>query len=309
MATRQIPSEEQVIGWMDSLSNWGRWGAEDQLGTLNLITDAKRAQAAGLVREGISITCSRLIVPELAPDVTSIPPLHYMVRAGDSAPAEGSGGTADFIGFSFHGLTITHLDALCHQVWDGKMYNGRPASEVGSDTKATSLNVDVAQNGIVTRGVLLDIAKVKGKKWLDAGEPVFVEDLEAAEKAAGVRVEEGDALMLRLGWYKRRLEEGPPSSGRPGLHAETLPWLRERGVAMVGGDASQDVEPSGYPKLGLPVHKVGIVGMGLWLLDAGNCEDLVQVCERLNRWEFMFNVAPLRFKNATGSPVNPLAIF
>ena len=232
-----------------------------------------------------------------------------MVRAGDSVPAEGSGGTSDFIGFSFHGLTITHLDALCHQVWNGKMYNGRPASEVGSDTKATSLNIDAAQNGIVTRGVLLDIAKLKGKKWLDAGEPVFVEDLEAAEKAAGVRIEEGDALMLRLGWYKRRLEEGPPTSGRPGLHAETLPWLRERGVSIVSGDASQDVDPSGYPKLGLPVHKVGIVGMGLWLIDAANCEELVQVCERLNRWEFMFNVAPLRFKNATGSPVNPLALF
>ncbi|HAI08083.1 MAG TPA: hypothetical protein DCM17_02050, partial [Dehalococcoidia bacterium] len=253
MTTRQIPSEEQVIGWMDSLSNWGRWGADDQMGTLNLITDAKRAQAAGLVKEGISVTCSRLIVPELAADVTSIPPLHYMVRAGDSAPAEGSGGTADFIGFSFHGLTITHLDALCHQTWNGKMYNGRPASEVGSDTKATSLNIDAAQNGVVTRGILLDIAKVKGKKWLDAGEPVFVEDLEAAEKAAGVRVEEGDALMLRLGWYKRRLEEGPPVAGRPGLHAETLPWLKERGVSIVSGDASQDVDPSGYPKLGLPV--------------------------------------------------------
>ena len=189
------------------------------------------------------------------------------------------------------------------------MYNGRPASEVGSDTKATSLNIDIAQNGGVTRGILLDIAKVKGKKWLDAGEAVFVDDLEAAEKAAGVRVEEGDGLTLRLGWFKRRLEEGPPVSGRPGLHAETLPWLRERGVSIVSGDASQDVDPSGYPKLGLPVHKVGIVGMGLWLIDAANFEETARVCRELKRWEFMFTVAPLRFHNATGSPVNPLAIF
>jgi len=116
MAPRQVPTEEQVIGWMDTLSNWGRWGDDDQLGTLNLITDKKRAQAGALVKEGISVTCSRLIVPEIAADVTSIPPLHYIVRAGDTVPEEGAGGTSDFIGLSFHGLTITHLDSLCHQL-------------------------------------------------------------------------------------------------------------------------------------------------------------------------------------------------
>ena len=163
MTTARIPTEEQVIDWLESLSNWGRWGADDQLGTLNLITEAKRQQAAALVTEGISVTCSRLIVPEQAPDVTSIPPLHYMIRAGDSCPEEGPGGTSDFIGFSFHGLTITHLDSLCHQVWNGRMYNGRPASEVNSDTKANSLDIDKAQNGIVTRGVLLGRSEGQGQ--------------------------------------------------------------------------------------------------------------------------------------------------
>ena len=309
MATRQIPTEEEVIGWMDSLSNWGRWGDDDQLGTLNLITDKKRAQAGALVKEGISVTCSRLIVPEIAPDVTSIPPLHYIVRGGDTVPEEGPGGTSDFIGLSFHGLTITHVDSLCHQFWNGKMYNGRPPSDVTSDTKATTMDIDKAQNGIVTRGVLLDITAVKGKEWLEAGEGVYIEDLEAAEEAQGVRLEEGDALCLRLGWYKRREQLGPPASGRPGLHAETLPWLHERGISIIAADASQDAEPSGYLSIGLPIHRVGIVAMGLWLIDAANFEEVVRVCQRLNRWEFMFNVAPLRFKNATGSPVNPLAIF
>ena len=149
MATRQIPSEAEVIGWMDSLSNWGRWGKDDQLGTLNLITDAKRAQAAALVKEGISVTCSRVVVPEIAADVTSIPPLHYMIRAGDTVPAQGSGGTSDFIGFSYHGLTITHLDALCHQAWNGKLYNGMDPSLVGRDAKATVLN---RQNPILRPG-------------------------------------------------------------------------------------------------------------------------------------------------------------
>ena len=309
MTTANIPTEEEVLGWMTSLSNWGRWGPDDELGTLNLITPEKVAQAGRLVREGITVTCSRLIVPEGAADVTSIPPLHYMVRTGESAPGSGGGGASDFFGFSFHGLTITHLDALCHQFWDGKMYNGKDASLVTADQKAQAGHIDRAQNGVVTRGVMLDITRVKGKQWLEPGEPVFTADLEAAEAAQGVRVEEGDALMLRLGWYKRRLELGPPTSGRPGLHAETIPWLRERGVSILAGDASQDMDPAGYPNLGLPVHRVGIVAMGLWLIDAANCEELAQVCQRLGRYEFMFVVAPLRFHNATGSPVNPLAVF
>jgi kynurenine formamidase len=309
MATKRVPTEDEVLGYMGSLSNWGRWGPDDELGTLNLITPAKRAQAGRLVREGISVTCSRLIVPEMAPDVTSIPPLHYMIRTGEHAPSSGPGGSSDFIGLSFHGLTITHLDSLCHQFWDGKMYNGKPASLVGVEQKATAGHIDNAQNGVVTRGVLLDIAQVKGKDWLEAGEAVFTEDLEAAEEAQGVHVEEGDALLLRLGWYKRRQEVGPPASGRPGLHAETLPWLHRRGVSIIAADASQDMEPSGYSKLGLPIHRVGIVAMGLWLIDAANFEELVKVCRELGRWEFMFTVAPLRFYRATGSPVNPLAIF
>ena len=309
MTTKKIPTEEEVLGWMTSLSNWGRWGPDDELGTLNLITPQKRAQAAGLVREGLSVTCSRLIVPEGAADVTSIPPLHYMLRTGESAPSSGPGGSSDFIGFSFHGLTITHLDSLCHQFWDGKMYNGKDASLVSADQKATAGHIDRTQDGVVTRGIMLDIASLKGKEWLEAGEAVFTEDLEAAEAAQGVRLEEGDALILRLGWYKRRQELGPPASGRPGLHAETLPWLHERGISIIVADASQDVDPSDYQVVGLPVHRVGIVAMGLWLIDAANCEELASVCNRLNRWEFMFIVAPLRFHNATGSPVNPLAIF
>ena len=148
MTTRQIPSEEQVIEWIDTLSNWGRWGDDDQLGTVNLITDAKRAQAAALVTEGISVTCSRLIVPEGASDVTSIPPLHYMLRAGDSCPDEGPGGTSDFIGFSFHGLTITHLDSLCHpRSGTARCTTASQRPDVNSETKANSLDIDKVQNG------------------------------------------------------------------------------------------------------------------------------------------------------------------
>ena len=310
MTTRQVPTEEEIIGYMTSLSNWGRWGPDDQFGTLNLITREKRAQAAGLVREGISLTCGRLIVPDHAPDIYGTPPLHYMIGTGESAPSSGPGGSSDFIGLSYHGLTITHLDSLCHQFWDGKMYNGKPASLVTSRERAQALSIDRALNGIVTRGVLLDIAGVRGKEWLEAGEGVFPEDLDAAEAAQGVRVEEGDALLLRTGWYKKRYKEGPPTTaeGRPGLHAASLPWLHERGVSLIVADAAHDVDPSGYPELGVPVHRVGIVAMGLWLLDNANFEDLIEECHKFNRWDCMFVVAALRIRNGTGSPVNPLAI-
>ena len=156
MAT-QLPTEAEVLGWMTSLSNWDRWGPDDALGTLNLITPEKRVQAGRLVREGLSVTCSRLIVPEIASDVTSIPPLHYMMNTGEAAPRSGPGSASDFIGLAFHGLTITHLDSLCHQFWDGQMYNGKPASLVTVQQKATAGDIDQAQHGVVTRGVLLDI--------------------------------------------------------------------------------------------------------------------------------------------------------
>ena len=308
---KNIPTENQVLGYMKSLSNWGRWGKEDQLGTFNLITPDRVAQAASLVREGVTVTCARPILFENAPDITSIPPLHYMIRAGTEASPTGAGGASDFIGLSFHGLTVTHLDSLSHQFWDGKMYNGFPANQVTAERGATVGSIDEAKHGVVTRGVLLDITKVRGVDWLEGGDGVFPDDLEAAEEAQGVHVESGDALLLRLGWFKRRTELGAvaPSFGRPGLHAAALPWLRERGVSLIAADASQDVAPSGYNRLPLPVHSVGIVAMGLWLIDAANFEELAPVCERLGRWDFMFMMAPLRLNNTTGSPVNPLAVF
>ena len=311
MTERKAPSEAEVLAYMESLSNWGRWGPDDELGTLNLITPQKKAAAAALVTEGIGVSCARPIIPQIASDtgVDRVPPMHYMINSGEAAPAVGPGGVSDFIGLYFHGWTITHLDSICHQFWDGKMFNGKSARDVGTQSKATVGGIQLTKDGIVTRGVLLDVTKIWGKPWLEAGEAVFPEHLEAAEQAQGVRVEEGDALIVRMGWFKKREEVGPPpDSGRPGLHAACLPWLRERGVSLIVADASQDVQPSGY-SLRIPIHTIGMVGMGLWLIDAANLEEITPVCERLNRWEFMFTVAPLRWDKATGCPVNPLAIF
>lgn len=311
-----IPSEAEVLGYFHTLSNWGRWGKDDQLGTLNLITNQKRARAAALVRHGITVGCARPIETEPAIDVP-IPPLHFMLESGEGYGLPSAAGrgprqaVADFFGIAFHGLAFTHIDALCHIFWDGKMYGGRPAELITTRSGATVNDVAVVKDGILTRGVLLDLTQVRGKEWFEAGEAVFVEDLEAAEAAQGVRVEEGDALCLRLGWYRRRQLHGPVARaiGRPGLHAQTLPWLRQRGVSVIAADASQDVNPSGYPTLDIPVHQVGIVAMGLWLIDAANFDELAVQCQALHRWEFMFTVAPLRFPGVTGCPVTPLATF
>ena len=132
------PNRRGRAGLDDGPEQLGPLGPEDELGTLNLITPEKRVQAGRLVREGISVTCSWLIVPEITADVTSIPPLHYMMNTGEAAPRRGPGGASDFIGLAFHGLTITHLDSLCHQFWDGQMYNGKPASLVTVQQKATA---------------------------------------------------------------------------------------------------------------------------------------------------------------------------
>ena len=302
----KIPTEADIEEYFTTLSNWGRWGEEDQLGTLNLITNQKRAQAAALVKHGVTVGCARPISTEPAADAHPSP-LHFMTQSGEGNRQAG----ADFFGMVFHSLTITHIDALSHVFRNGQMYGGRPAELVTTKDGATVHDVAVLKNGILTRGVLLDITKVRGKEWLEAGEGVFVEDLEAAEAAQGVRVEEGDALCLQLGWYKRRQVHGPVSAaaGRPGLHAQTMPWLRERGVALVAADAAHDVSPSSYESTRMPVHQVGIVAMGLWLIDNANFDDLVAQCEALDRWDFMFTVAPLHFPSMTGSPITPLATF
>jgi len=156
------------------------------------------------------------------------------------------------------------------------------------------------------------VAAVKGVRWMEAGVGVMPEDLEAAEKAARVRVESGDILLVRTGYYGRRLAEGPVNpmqAGNPALHPACCPWLRERGVAMIGTDTHNDVTPLPYPSMGNAFHVVCLVAMGLWLIDNANLEDLARTAARLGRSEFLLTVAPLRLKNVPGSPVNPIAVF
>ncbi len=309
---RALPTQEEVLGYFKSCSNWGRWGADDQRGTLNLITPEKIQRAAALIKDGVSVSCERPITYNLAAPSVSI---HYMTGTGEAqvpGTPNVAGGSGDFFGMAPHGYTITHMDALSHIFWEGYMYNGKPANLITARGGATTHSIEVpAERGIVGRGVLLDIARLRGVKWLEHGTPVLPEDLEEAERAQGVRVEEGDILFIRTGHYRRRKEEGDdavPSNHRPGLHVAAMPWLHERGVAVLAGEAPE-VVPSGYPLNTLPVHHVAITAMGLYMIDAANFDELAAACEERNRWEYFMTIAPLKYTFGTGSAVNPIAVF
>jgi kynurenine formamidase len=316
-----VPSEDEVLSYFDTLSNWGRWGNDDELGTLNLVSPAKRITASQLVRVGQTVSCAWDIGGE--PAITyhgavqrlmlqtgqGLGDAHRVVqpdRAGRSA------GAGEYLGIVYHGYTVTHVDGLCHIFWDGRMYNGRPAELVTASWGATQQAITALKDGVQTRGVLLDVASLREVSWLEPGEAVFPSDLEEAEQRAGVRVDEGDVVLLRTGYGRKRHEQGPDdvaTVGRAGWHASCLPWFRERGVAMIACDTAQDAIPSGYPQLRDPIHAVGIVAMGLWLIDNCDLETLAETCTRLGRCEFLFTLAPLRWVGATGSPANPLATF
>jgi kynurenine formamidase len=314
--TATIPAEAQVIEWMTSLSNWGRWGGDDQHGCLNLITPEKRKQAAALVREGITVSCARPITSEITPDIT-YQMQRFMVDSGEGRDTDSPErrrmrrGAAEFIGMVFHGQTITHIDALSHYSWQGQMYNGQPASLVTSREGAQSHSIELAGDGIITRGVLLDIPKVRGVDWLSPEEPVMPEDLNAAEQQAGVRVEEGDVLFVRTGNYRKILEQGPSAGTAPmtACQAACTPWFKDRGIAMFSTDTSNDVRPSHYVNIPMPLHTISLVALGLWLIDNANLEQLAEACQQQSRYEFMLTMGPLRLRNVTGSPVNPIALF
>ena len=312
----QFPTEAQVLDWFSALSNWGRWGEDDQRGCLNLITPAKGKQAAGLVQDGTTVSCARPIVTDITADTTHQVQRH-MVDSGegrDTDPPERRlvrRGAAEFIGMVFHGQTITHIDALSHYSWQGKLYNGKPASLITSREGAQTHSIELACDGIVTRGVLLDIPRVRGVSWLPPEEPVMPQDLEEAERLEGVRVEEGDILLVRTGNYRKRLDLGPVPSSEPmtACQVACTPWFKERGIAMLGTDTSNDVRPSHYATITAPLHTMCLVTLGLWLIDNANLEQLAEACQQRNRYEFMLTLAPLRLRNVTGSPVNPIALF
>jgi kynurenine formamidase len=310
MARKQM-TEEEIVAMFPRISNWGRWGADDQRGALNFITAEHRAAAARLVKSGESVSLSRPVATEPAAD-NPRPTTHLMIRSGRLGHPLGIQGSADYFATAPHGFSETHLDALCHYFWDDKMYNGFPSAEVNFQG-AHRCGVEVARDGIIGRGVLLDIPKLRGVEWLEPGAAIFIDDLEAAERDHRVQVGEGDILLVRTGRARRRRARGGwnvISEGLPGLDVTCMPWIFERRIALLGSDGVSDVMPSGYGHgLNLPVHTSTLVWMGVYLLDNADFEPLAEQCARNGRYEFMFMLSPLVLEHGTASLANPIAMF
>lgn len=297
--------------WMKELSNWGRWGKDDQIGTANLITAAKRKQAAALVKEGISVSLAPLPLTEETLDAGE--PLqvdfgYTISRTGRTGP-EKYRGVRDLWAWSVHGGSLPHIDAVCHTWYKGRMYNGFSGEkEVSKERGCAKSGIQNLRKGITTRGILIDIPRMKGVPYLEPLTPIFPQDIEAWEKKAGVKVTSGDAILLRTGRWARRAKEGP-FKDHAGFHALVAPWLKARDVAVIGSDAESDL---GGPLPGTearPIHTFAIVGLGATLLDELDLEELAETAATLDRWEFLLTVAPLPVQGGTGSPINPIATF
>jgi kynurenine formamidase len=305
----RVPTTDELDAMFESLKNWGRWGEGDERGTLNHLTDARRAGAATLVVSGESVSLSHNLATEPRPE-HPYPVQHHMLASGDARDSNGIPGyeaARDHLSLDVHGLLTTHVDALSHMFVKGEMYGGRPASDVRSDGASSNTVLSMA-DGVVGRGVLLDIPRAVGSAYLDTGEVVTVDDLEAAERAEDVRVGPGDVLLVAWGRAARQAAK-QGFDGFSGLHADCLPWLQEREVAVLGSDGISDPMPFvGTPQWPFPVHQIGITAMGLPLIDNMRLAPLAQRCAAVGRWTFLFTMAPLRIARGTGCPVNPVAV-
>ena len=305
-APRHAPvTKAEADRWMTELSNWGRWGKDDQLGALNLITPEKRRQAMALAKSGTVISLERKIVPSRAPDETKADGkphgvAFYDIRfktfpAGD--PRGNDGFSSDIQESHVHG-PMTHLDALCHDSANGKLYNGYPLETVSQEVGCTRLGLDNVKEGIVTRGILIDMTRLKSVSSREPGTRVYVDDIEAWEKQTGLKVSPGDALFV----YNPARPGAQPPVPAAGFDLSVVPWMKARGVAVtsnvmaIADDRHAD-------------HRLVLVALGTYLLDGVALDGLAEAAARLNRWEFMLVVAPLQVPGSTGSIVNPLAMF
>lgn len=300
-----VVTQAQYDRWIDELSNWGRWGPDDELGAFNLITPAKRVAAATLINEGFTVSLASEAQNYESVDVPC--PVEWsMTRATRT-------GASDQIAYPcIHGPGTTHLDAFAHVFFDGKMWNGYDVDGlVTMEDGATKNSILMMKDGIVTRGVLYDIPRLKGVPYLEPGTRITVEDLEAWEEMAGVRVGSGDAFLVRWGRWARQDAIGPFDTGREsaGLDNNVIPWLRERDVAVAGWETpGYAPQPDGdLPRTAL--HNFALTILGIQVLDRADFQRLAAAAAARNRWEFMVTIAPLPVPNGTGSPVNPIAMF
>ncbi len=291
---------EEFDALFQEYNNWGRWGADDERGTMNLITEEKTREAAALVRRGVTVSLAHNPIPDEAVDNPDAAFNHTM----------GQSLRSDTYEFTYHGYGVSHIDSLCHFLWNDRLCNDILPSESTPDG-CGKLGIQNLKTGIVTRGILLDIARLKDVPYLEPETPIYVEDIEAWEQEAGITVSPGDVIFVRTGRWARRAELGPwqISNSSAGLHASVLPWIKDRGVAFVGSDAATDVMPSMVEGIRQPVHTMLIAGFGTNIFDNMDLEALADRAAQENRWEFMITAGPIPVEGGTGSPLNPIAIF
>lgn len=295
-------TDDELAAMFERCSNTGRWGADDELGTLNYITPAKRIAAAQLVKTGETVSIGR----DLSKSQSKVDPrpVQHMVMYNGGGASIG-----DTFSIAPHGMTVTHLDALCHFSLDDMLYNGRRRAGTVSADGAQWGSIFAMRSGIFTRGVLLDVAEARGVCWYEPHEYVTAADLEAAEQRQNVRVESGDAVFVRTGMERMEQELGLQDIyPRAGLHAECVEWMHRREACLYGGDC---IEKLPYPseRFTSALHMIALVAMGMPILDWPALTPLAEACNRLSRWDFLLTTAPMRLPGGTSSPVNPLCAF
>ena len=300
-----LVTQAQYNQWQTELSNWGRWGPDDELGAANLITPTKRAEPAALVEDGFTVSLAS--DAEKVATIANPCPIEWsMVRATRTA-------ASDTVAYPcIHGPGTTPLDAFAHIFFDGKMWNGYDVDGlVTMEEGATKNSIMTVKDGLVTRAVLYDIPRLKDVAYLEPGTRITVADLEAWEARTGVRVGSGDAFLVRWGRWAREDALGPFDTGQEaaGLDNHVIPWLKERDVAIAGWETPGYMpQPEGDISR-LALHNFALTILGIQVLDRADFQALAAAAAERERYEFMMTIAPLPIPNGTGSPVNPIAMF
>ncbi|MDA8044928.1 MAG: cyclase family protein [Actinomycetota bacterium] len=307
---KKAPTAEEYNAYRTRFCNWGRWGPDDELGTLNHITDEVRRRAAGLVQTGRAVSMARPLDTRMGA-ANPYPAHHFMAMPQ-------SGGMLDYVGMFIHGLTITHIDALCHlPTADGRLWQGRPMNDARLPATHNG-TIDFLGDGVVTRGVLYDVPRHRGTEYVAPGRPVHGWELAEVASAQGVRPQPGDAVIIRSGYepYWKAQEHRPGFEHVTGVHASAVEFLYEQDAALLVWDfqdaptADQGLpNPSPTSPIAVHVHHIVLPYMGMPIVDNADLEAVARTCAGLGRWEFQLVVAPLNVPGATGSPVNPLAVF
>lgn len=293
---------------MTELSNWGRWGKDDQMGAVNLITPATRKRALASVKDGVSVSLARRAETEPAVD-NPRPITRVMAGANPAALPSDISGAADTFTISYHGFVHTHMDAFCHRAYKGKMYNGMPMTAV-TEKGCDAGSIYAWKDGIITRAVLMDIPRLKGVEYLEPGTRIYPEDLDAWMKQARLKIEPGDAVFIRTGRWALRDAKGPYNASQlAGLYITCAQWLRKHDVAILGSDGAEDVHPSGIDGITEPIHALVLVAMGMPIFDNLDLEAVGKEAAKRNRWDFLVTAAPVSVPGATGSVLNPIATF